>query len=145
MFIGVNTNIRHKGETYHVQTEDGGIDQHTLTTVLFKNGAILSSKKTSYIDLPLSPTFEETAKGMMQEQHKQMMRDLVRGKFDTNTEDKQNQVQHAEEKLLQEKHLPETGLVLEKPARTRASDLSFQEKLNALISDYLEKKEAHQA
>ncbi len=145
MFIGVNTNIRHKGETYHVQTEDGGIDQHTLTTILFKNGAILSSKKTSYTDIPLSPTFEETVKGMMQEQHKQMMRDLVRGKFDTNTCDNPDQAQQSQEKLLKEEDIPETDVVPEKPARARASDLSFQEKLNALISDYLEKKEAHQA
>ncbi len=85
MFIGVNTNIKHKGEIFHIQTEDGGLDQHTLTTILFKNGAILSSKKTSYLDLPKSPDYKDTVRQMMQEQHKQMIRDLVGGKFETGT------------------------------------------------------------
>jgi hypothetical protein len=46
-------------------------------------GNIVSSKKTTYADLVGRPDYEKTVRSMMEEQHKQMLRSLVNGAFDT--------------------------------------------------------------
>lgn len=143
MFIGVNTNIKYKGEIFHIQTEDGGLDQHTLTTILFKNGAILSSKKTSYIDIPKSPTYDDAIKRMMQEQHKQMARDLVKGQF-ANVMD----LVKAEKAAPQAKQAPEKNKVscaenVEEVVSAGSQHKSVPENaLDIRIFDYLAKKDA---
>ncbi|MGD1075603.1 MAG: hypothetical protein ABR903_05940 [Thermodesulfovibrionales bacterium] len=81
MLIGFNTNIRYKGKIYHVQTEDSGPGKHTLLTLLYHEGAILRSRKTSYADLIERPDFEDQLKEMMKAQHKEMMKGLIAGKF----------------------------------------------------------------
>ncbi|MFQ5588073.1 MAG: hypothetical protein ACE5F7_04475 [Nitrospiria bacterium] len=124
MFIGINTNIQHKGETYHVQTEDGGLDRHTLTTILFKDGVILSAKKTSYLDIPKSPSYEKTVKEIMQRQHKQMLRDLVKGVFDSQNGPPRKPQKQAEQNPSQ--------------SRSRVE----KKGLDGLILDYLAQKEA---
>ncbi|MDC4226860.1 MAG: hypothetical protein MPW15_22105 [Candidatus Manganitrophus sp.] len=83
MLSGINTDIQFKGEVYHVQTEDGGIDNPIVTTLLFKGGAIFSSKKTNYAEILQSPSYQQVVRELMKEQHKNMVRDLTAGKFDT--------------------------------------------------------------
>ncbi len=138
MFIGVNTNIRYKDEIFHIQTEDGGLDHHTLTTILFKSGAILSSKKTSYIDIEKSPTYNDTIKTMMQEQHKQMARDLVSGKFENRTKP------DPEKPLSETKDPPVITENDKKEVAVAAPQLKpvQRDPLEGLIVDYLEKKES---
>lgn len=149
MFIGANTNIKHKGKIFHIQTEDGGLDQHTLTTILFKNGAILSSRKTSYIDIPKSPTYAETIKEMMQEQHKQMMRDLVSGKFENDASLSEGEEKaDAEAKQVSETNKVSKKAPITKDVKEEAASVELQRKpaqksgLDFLISDYLAKKDA---
>jgi hypothetical protein len=81
MLIGFNTNIRYKGKIYHVQTEDSGPGKHTLLTLLYHEGAILGSRKTSYADLVERPDFEDQVREMMKAQHKEMMKGLIAGKL----------------------------------------------------------------
>jgi|SRR3990172_6321961 len=82
MLIGYNTNMRYKGKVYHVQTEDSGPDRHTLVTLLYHEGAILGSRKTGYADLLGLPDFEERLREKMKEQHKEMLKGLIGGRFD---------------------------------------------------------------
>ncbi|MGB3941195.1 MAG: hypothetical protein WBK96_06860 [Candidatus Manganitrophaceae bacterium] len=81
MLSGMNTDIDFKGETYHIQTEDGGVENPVITTLLFKGGAIFSSKKSNYAEILQSPTYREAVKELMKEQHKSMVRDLAQGKI----------------------------------------------------------------
>jgi hypothetical protein len=83
MITGFNHNIKHKGRVYHVQTEDSGPKNPHIITHLFVGGNIVSSKKTQYADLVGKPDYETTVRKMMEEQHKQMLRNLVNGAFDT--------------------------------------------------------------
>jgi hypothetical protein len=83
MITGFNHNIKHKGRVYHVQTEDSGPKNPHIITHLFVGGNIVSSKKTQYADLVGKPDYEATVRKMMEEQHKQMLRSLVNGAFDT--------------------------------------------------------------
>lgn len=79
---GFNHNIKHKGKVYHVQTEDSGVSNPHIITHLFVGGNILASKKTSYGDISKSENLAELVKEMMEEQHKEMLRNLIGGTYD---------------------------------------------------------------
>ena len=83
MVPGFNHNIKHKGRIFHIQTEDSGPKNPHIITHLFVGGNILASKKTQYADIVGQPEYEKTVRSMMEEQHKQMLRNLVNGVFDT--------------------------------------------------------------
>ncbi len=79
---GFNHNIKHKGKVYHVQTEDSGVSNPHIITHLFVGGNILASKKTAYADIVKAENLPELVKEMMEEQHKEMLRNLIGGTYD---------------------------------------------------------------
>ncbi len=79
---GFNHNIKHKGKVYHVQTEDSGVNNPHIITHLFVGGNILATKKSSYTDIVKSENLAEHVREMMEEQHKQMLRNLINGTYD---------------------------------------------------------------
>jgi hypothetical protein len=82
MVGGFNHNFRYKGEIYHVQTEDSGLRNPHVITLLYRGGTILASKKTSYADLSRTPNLEQVVESLMKEQHKEMLRRLRDGELD---------------------------------------------------------------
>ncbi len=82
MIPGFNHNIKHKGRVYHIQTEDSGPKNPHVITHVFVGGNIIASKKTSYADIVNGVEWEKTVRSMMEEQHKQMLRNLVNGMYD---------------------------------------------------------------
>jgi hypothetical protein len=81
MLVGYNTNISYKGNTYHIQTEDSGVKNPVIVTLLYSKGAILASKKTSYSHIIEDPDYKEKVKRLMREQHKGMIKELLAGKY----------------------------------------------------------------
>jgi hypothetical protein len=79
---GFNHNIRHKGKLYHIQTEDSGVSNPHIITHLFVGGNILASKKTSYADIVNAENLPEVVRELMEEQHKEMLRNLLNGTYD---------------------------------------------------------------
>jgi hypothetical protein len=79
MLIGYNTNVPYKGNLYHVQTEDNGTKNPVVITLLYIRGTILASKKTSYAHLLSDPAWLEAVRKLMKEQHKDMIKELLRG------------------------------------------------------------------
>lgn len=79
---GFNHNIKHKGKMYHVQTEDSGVANPHLITHLFVGGNILATKRKSYADLARDENLPDLVRDMMEEQHKEMLRNLVNGLYD---------------------------------------------------------------
>ena len=79
--LGYNTNVRHKGKLYHIQTEDSGVNHPHIITHLFADGGrIVASKKTEYSQHLGSGNLQTIVKKLMQEQHKAMflaLRDCV--------------------------------------------------------------------
>jgi len=69
MVMGFNTDIKHEGVVYHIQTEprkDAGID-----TTVYTRGAVIHKYKSSYQDLLDSPDFsDEKLKRRLEEQHR---------------------------------------------------------------------------
>jgi hypothetical protein len=84
MLTGYNTDFKFQEKIYHCQTEDGGINSPYITSLLYLQGAILASRKTSYADILKADCLEEVVRSLMMEQHKQMIRDLMHGKLDLN-------------------------------------------------------------
>lgn len=82
MVLGFNHNLIYKGETFHVQTEDSGVANPHIITLLYRGGVIISSKKTGYSDILKMDNLEVVVEELMKEQHKDMMRRLKAGEFD---------------------------------------------------------------
>lgn len=82
MNFGLNQNISLNGEVYHIQTEDGGMKNPVVTTVLFKDGMILASKKTAYGDILRSDKLDVVVGEIMREQHRLILKQLKSGIFD---------------------------------------------------------------
>lgn len=82
MVLGYNHNIMYKGEVFHVQTEDSGVNNPHIITLLYRGGVIISSKKTSYADIVKMENLELVVEDLMKEQHKNMMHSLKSGEFD---------------------------------------------------------------
>lgn len=82
MLVGYNHNIRYKGEVFHVQTEDSGINTPHIITLLYRGGNIIASKKTSYADIVKMGNLNQVVEELMKEQHKDMLRRLKSAEFD---------------------------------------------------------------
>lgn len=81
--LGYNTNVRHKGKLYHIQTEDSGLQHPHIITHLFADGGrIVASKKTSYAEHIGVEDIKTFVKKMMQDQHKGMLISLRDGVYD---------------------------------------------------------------
>jgi hypothetical protein len=82
MVLGFNHNVVYKGEVFHVQTEDSGVNNPHIITLLYRGGVILCSKKTSYADILMMDNLESVVEELMKAQHKELMRRLKSGEFD---------------------------------------------------------------
>lgn len=72
MVMGFNTEIKHKGVVYHIQTEPR--KDAKIETVVYLRGAIIHSLKTSYQDFLASPEYsEESLRRRLEEQHRQVI------------------------------------------------------------------------
>ncbi|MDI6744740.1 MAG: hypothetical protein QMD07_05110 [Thermodesulfovibrionales bacterium] len=76
MLVGYNNNITYKGKVYHVQTEDSGLNNPIIVTLLYFKGTILASKKISYSHLIGIKDIKKSVRELMQEQHKAMLKEL---------------------------------------------------------------------
>lgn len=80
--LGYNHNVRHKGQLFHVQTEDSGLGRLVLFTHVFVEGTILASIRGTY-----SATDPDAAvQKQMQAQHKAMLRRVRDSEFDAHPE-----------------------------------------------------------
>lgn len=80
--LGYNTNAKHAGNVFHVQTEDSGLDHPHIITHLFTEGTILATKKRSYAELVDDAEWQTKVRQLMKEQHKEMLIELRDGVHD---------------------------------------------------------------
>jgi hypothetical protein len=75
--VGYNTNVRHKGKLYHIQTEDSGVNHpHVITHLFADGGRIIASRKTGYAEHLGAKELQGIVKKLMQDQHKGMFIEL---------------------------------------------------------------------
>jgi hypothetical protein len=82
VITGFNTDIKHNDKVYHVQTEDKGVGNPYIETLVYVGGEILASKKTSYAEQAKKGVDEKWIGGMMEQQHRTMIAAIKRGRFD---------------------------------------------------------------
>ena len=82
MITGYNTDIKHNDRVYHIQTEDKGIQNPYIESLVYVGGEILASKKTSYADEIPKGINEKTISALMEQQHKTMIAAIKRGRLD---------------------------------------------------------------
>lgn len=80
MVTGYNTDIKHNGVVFHVQTEprnDGVIE-----TTVYLRGVVIHSRKTSLQEFLDSPEFtEENLRRLIEDQHRQVIARIRAGEI----------------------------------------------------------------
>ena len=83
MITGFNTDVKHADRVYHVQTEDRGIANPVVESLVYVGGEILLSKKSPYGDLITGDRVDEKAlREMMDLQHRRVIEAVRRGRLD---------------------------------------------------------------
>jgi phosphoenolpyruvate synthase/pyruvate phosphate dikinase len=126
MLPGFNHNIRHKGLLFHVQTEDSGEQNPYVVTILFFQGNVVASRRSSYEKFVRLKERDEIVMAIMKDQHKDMMKDLVNGRL------------RSAQILVEEKVGKGAAGMKERPAsRTLDADATADKSLDELILDFL--------
>jgi hypothetical protein len=82
VITGFNTDIKHNEKVYHIQTEDKGLQNPYIESLVYVGGEILASKKTSYAEQAKTGIDEKWIGGLMEQQHRTMIAAIKRGRFD---------------------------------------------------------------
>ena len=83
MITGFNTDIKHNEKVYHIQTEDKGLSNPYIESLVYVGGEILASKKTSYAEQAKAGAIDDKwIGGLMEQQHRTMIAAIKRGRFD---------------------------------------------------------------
>ncbi len=82
MLSGFNTNFRHRGVLFHVQTEDSGRNNPHVITHLFYGGNIIASEKVDYSAKLGVADVAAAVRELMERQHKKMLKALSRSEHD---------------------------------------------------------------
>jgi hypothetical protein len=86
VITGFNTDVKYRGVVYHVQTEDKGTSNPLIETLIYKGGEILASRRLPYAELVKGPQDEASITKLMEEQHKGMIMEVKRGRFEAGGE-----------------------------------------------------------
>ena len=82
MLPGFNTNVRHRGLLFHVQSEDSGRAHPHVITHLYHGGTILFSEKSSYAEHVEATDLPARVRELMERQHRAVLERLRAGSFD---------------------------------------------------------------
>ncbi len=85
--LGFNNNVRHRGQVFHIQTEDSGVRHSRIMTHLFADGGrIVQTARTEYSEHLGRDDMVQVVRRMMKEQHKTMFVRLRAGELDEQIE-----------------------------------------------------------
>jgi hypothetical protein len=83
MITGFNIDVTHDDRVFHVQTEDKGLDNPQVESLVYSKGEIVDSRQSSYAELLEADNYsEEEVQKRMESQHKAMIRDILNGMYD---------------------------------------------------------------
>ena len=81
--VGFNNNVKYKNMTFHIQTEDSGLDRpHVITHLFADGGRVIKSHKRSYADHVNRPDIAQFVRQLMKSQQLEMAVSLRDGNFD---------------------------------------------------------------
>jgi len=82
MITGYNTDVRHRGLVFHVQTEDKGLSNPCVESLVYVGGQILTRKKSDYAKLVKEGEGKDAIAALMERQHRQTISDIRSGQLD---------------------------------------------------------------
>lgn len=82
MITGFNTDVDYNNKTYHVQTEDKGMDNPYIESLVYRGGGIIFSKRTSYASKLAAGIAEKEIRALLEGQHKTIIAAIRKGKFE---------------------------------------------------------------
>jgi hypothetical protein len=81
--VGFNNNVKYKNLTFHIQTEDSGLDKpHVITHLFADGGRVIKSHKRSYAESVRRDDVAAYVRQLMKAQQLEMALALREGKFD---------------------------------------------------------------
>lgn len=87
MLTGQNTEVRHDGLSFHVQTEDKGWSNPYVESLVYLGGQVLDSRRTGYGDLQGEPEADKALARLMESQHQEMIDAVLAGDLDARVEE----------------------------------------------------------
>jgi hypothetical protein len=82
MLTGYNTDIRHGEVVLHVQTEDKGLENPAIESVIYLKGQVLATKRTPYASLLEEGKGDREIASLMEQQHRTVLAAIRAGRFD---------------------------------------------------------------
>lgn len=82
MILGLNTDVKYKGKTFHIQTEDSGRQNPVLITHVFIGGTIIATRRSTYEEALERPDLEDLVRSRMRAQHRETYEALLAGEYD---------------------------------------------------------------
>jgi hypothetical protein len=82
MITGFNTDVKHEGHVYHVQTEDRGLDNPMFESLIYIGGSIVAKKLTPYSDKLTEGATEETLASLLKRQHQVIIAAIKAGRIE---------------------------------------------------------------
>ncbi|MGF1468304.1 MAG: hypothetical protein ACFCGT_19455 [Sandaracinaceae bacterium] len=138
--LGYNTNVRHHGNVFHIQTEDSGSGHGHIFTHLFADGGrIIATKKTNYAQYLGTDRYPDVVKRLMKESHKAMFIALRDGLFDGDEQAGARAIAEMPITLEEDDDLPDPGTdidveALEKAAEARLARARTQQRPRASLT-----------
>jgi FHA domain-containing protein len=81
--VGFNNNVKYKNQTFHIQTEDSGLDKPHIITHLFADGGrVIKGHRRSYADHVHNDDVAQYVRQLMKAQQFEMALSLREGTFD---------------------------------------------------------------
>ena len=82
MITGFNTDVRHRGVVFHVQTEDKGLSNPCVESLVYVGGQIVGRKRTGYMALVEQGRGKEEILDLIERQHRETIAEIRAGKLD---------------------------------------------------------------
>ena len=109
VITGFNTDIEYQGITYHVQTEDKGLNTPLILSLVYDKGTILASKRSPYDDLIAEGFNEKALSERLQKQHKLICAAVRAGR-----------IEDLKRMTMKESALKQKGLIAQKEIKAAA-------------------------
>lgn len=82
MQTGYTTSVEYRGVTYHVQTEDKGMDARVVVSLVYDRGTVLATKRTTYAELVGEEFDSSLLSKKLRQQHKLICAAIMSGRLD---------------------------------------------------------------
>jgi hypothetical protein len=125
MLPGFNTNVRHRGVLFHVQSEDSGRAHPHVITHLYHGGTILFSEKSSYAGFLDAVDLPARVRELMESQHRAVLTKLRKGSFDDSIKERLGAV--LEDRETPSSTRPSNTAPLEEPTEPPAAHVADTE------------------